>query len=194
MDEMFQNSAAQDIMDKTAPQFMMRMNRVVLNSVIGAMCRITAPAKSRGQQNLTVRTIVKRTQWTEGRACQAACIAQRCDCFYQQLKKGRDKLLAHNDLKTSLAGQRSPFPLSQSIGKDVIEQLERLIKLAYEQLGKPWGSPVLRGDEQEILRALSDSLLFQRVLKDQRLPRELKTDIRLWRSKSIEKLFDTKRQ
>ena len=92
--------------------------------------------------------------------------------------------------KTTLAGQWFPFPLSPSIGKDVIEQLEQLIKLAYEQFGKPWGSVLLRGDEREILRALNDSLLFQRVLKDRRLPRELGTDIRLWRSESIKKLFD----
>ena len=189
--EVFHNPAARDIMDKTAPQFMMRMNMVVLNSVIGAMCRITEPAKSHGQQNLTVRTIVKRTKWTEGRDSQAECIAQRCDCFYQQLKKGRDKLLAHNDLKTTLAGQPFPFPLSPSSGKDVIEQLEQLIKLAYEQFGKPWESVLLRGDEREILTALNDSLLYERALKDCRLPEELRTEMLLWRLESVKNLFDT---
>lgn len=48
MNELFLNPTAQAIMDKTAPQFMMRMNRVVLNTMIGAMCRITEPARSRG--------------------------------------------------------------------------------------------------------------------------------------------------
>ena len=76
----------------------------------------------------------------------------------------------------------------------MIEQLEQLIKLAYEQFGKPPESVVLLGDEREILRALNDSLLFQRVLKDHRVPKELGTDIRLWRLESVEKLFDTKRQ
>ena len=90
--------------------------------------------------------------------------AQRCDCFYQQLKKGRDKLLAHNDLKSALDGQRFPFPLPQSIGKDVIEQLESLIKLAYEQFEKPGGSVILLGDEREFIRALNDSLLYERAL------------------------------
>ena len=184
MDELFQNPAAQDIMDKTAPQFMMRMNRVVLNSTIGAMCRITEPARSRGQQNLTVRTIVKRILWNDGRDSQAERIAQRCDCYHQQLKKGRDKLLAHNDLKTALAGQWFPFPLPPSIGKDVIEQLERLIKLASEQCGLPPSRVVLRGDEHEFIKALNDSLLYKRALMDCRLPEELRTDMLLWRLES----------
>ena len=192
MDELFQNPAAQDIMDKTAPQFMMRMNRVVLNSMIGAMCRITEPTRSRGQQNLTVRTIVKRILWTEGRDSQAERIAQRCDCFHQQLKKGRDKLFAHNDLKTALAGQWFPFPLPPSIDKDVIEQLERLIKLASEQCGRPSSPVVLRGDERKFIKALNDSLLYERTLNDPRLSEKLRSDMLLWRLDA--KLFDLPRQ
>ena len=190
INKLFHNPAAQAVMNETAPQFMLKMNREVLNSVIGAMCRITEPAKSHGQENLTVQTIVKGTQWTEGRDSEAKRIAQRCDGFYRQLKEGCDKLLAHNDLKTALDDQRSPFPLPPSINKDVIEQLESLIKLAYEQFGKTWGgSVILRSDERDFIKALNDSLLYERVLKDSRLPKELGTDMRLWRlefSKTLE--------
>ncbi|MDE0026860.1 MAG: hypothetical protein OXP69_20815 [Spirochaetaceae bacterium] len=190
MDELFQNPAAQAIMNKTAPQFMMKMNREVLNSVIGAMCRITEPAKSHGQQNLTVQAIVKGTQWTEGRDSEAKCIAQRCDGFYRQLKEGRHKLLAHNDLKIALDDQWSPFPLPPSIGKDVIEQLESLIKLAYEQYGiRGDGRVILLGDEREFIKRLNDSLLYERALKDCRLPKELQSDMIVWRLESSRELF-----
>ena len=48
-------------MDRTAPQFTKVINRVTVNAMIGAMCRITEPATTpRGQQNLTVRSIEKR--------------------------------------------------------------------------------------------------------------------------------------
>ena len=190
MNELFQNRAAQAVMNETAPQFMMRMNGVVLNSVIGAMYRITEPAKSHGQQNLTVQTIVKGTQWTEGRDSEAKRIAQRCDGFNQQLKEGRHKLLAHNDLKTALDDQWYPFPLPSSICEDVIEQLESLIKLAYEQFEIPGdGKVILRGDEREFIKRLNDSLLYERVLKDSRLPKELRSDMIEWRFESSRKLF-----
>jgi hypothetical protein len=154
------------------------------------MCRITGPAKSHGQQNLTVQTIVKGTQWTEGRDSEAKRIAQRCDGFYQQLKEGRHKLLAHNDLKTALDEQRSPFPLPPSIGEDVIKQLESLIKLAYEQFEIPGdGRVILRGDELEFIKCLNDSLLYERVLKDCRLPKELRSDMIVWRFESSKELF-----
>lgn len=169
---------------------MMKMNREVLNSVIGAMCRITEPAKSHGQQNLTVQAIVKGTQWTEGRDSEAKCIAQRCDGFYRQLKEGRHKLLAHNDLKIALDDQWSPFPLPPSIGKDVIEQLESLIKLAYEQYGiRGDGRVILLGDEREFIKRLNDSLLYERALKDCRLPKELQSDMIVWRLESSRELF-----
>ena len=190
MNELFQNPAAQAIMNETAPQFMMKMNREVLNSMLAAMCRITEPAKSHGQQNLTVQTIVKGTQWTEGRDSEAKRIAQLCDGFYRQLKVGRDKMLAHNDLKTALDDQWSPFPLPPSIGKDVIEQLESLIKLAYEQFEQTWGgSVILLGDERELIKGLNDSLLYERALKDCRLPKELRTDMLVWRLESSKELF-----
>ncbi len=190
IDELFQNPSAQDIMNNTAPKFMMKMNGLVLNSVIGAMSRITEPATSHGHQNLTVRTVVKRLIWTDGRGSQAERIAQRCDCFHQQLKKGRDKLLAHNDLQTALAGKLFPFPLPPSIGKDVIVQLELLIELASEQYGLSKGRVVLCGDERQFIKALNDSLLFERTLKDCRLPRELRSDMLVWRLESGEKLFE----
>lgn len=132
---------------------------------------------------------MKQIPWTEGRASQAERIAQRCDCFHQRLKKGRNKLLAHNDLKTALAGQEAPFPRPPSIGKDVIEQLELLIKLASEQCGLPSTRVVLRSDEREIIKALKDSLLYERALKDPRLPEELRTEMLLWRLDDIERQY-----
>lgn len=192
MDELFQNPVAQGIMDKTAPQFMMKMNMIVLNSILGAMCRITEPAKSHGQQNLTIRTIVKRILWTDGRAPQAEQIAQRCDCFHRLLKEGRNKLLAHNDLKTALDDKR--FPLPPRIAKDVIEQLECLIKLAYEQDGRPWSSVVLMGDERCFIRALNDSLLYERALDDPRLSGELRSEMLLWRLEAAERHTDSLRR
>ena len=168
-------------MDRTAPQFMKLMNRVTVNSLIGAMCRITEPASTHGQQNLTVRSIEKRLPWTDGRKPEAEQIAQRCDCLHRQLKKGRNKRLAHNDLNTILADTGFPLPLK--IAKEVIDQLECLIELAYAQSGPPLGGVVLggKGDVRDFKKALGDSVLYERALADPRLPEDLKTEMLLWR-------------
>ena len=181
VDELFLNPAAQDVMERTAPQFLKVMNLVTINSVIGAMCRITEPAKTFGQQNLTVRAIVEETPWTDGRDQEAEQIVERCDCLHQQLKEGRNKHLAHNDLDTILNDRR--FPLPADIAKKVIEQLELLIKLVYAQHGQAWSRGVLggRGDVVYFRKALGDSLLYRRALDDDRLPKDLKTDMLLWK-------------
>lgn len=181
VDELFQNPAAQDIMERTAPRFLKVMNHVTINSAIGAMCRITEPAKTFGQQNLTARSIVEETRWTDGRAQEAEQIAERCDCLHQRLKERRNKLLAHNDLDAILTDRR--FPLPADIAKKVIEQLELLIKLVFAQYGRAWSPVVLggRGDVVSFRKALGDSLLYERALDDERLSKDLKTDMLLWR-------------
>ena len=114
------------------------MNRVTVNSLIGAMCRITEPASTHGQQNLTVRSIEKRLPWTDGRKLEAEQIAQRCDCLHRQLKKGRNKRLAHNDLNTILAD--TGFPLPPKIAKEVIDSWSASLSSHTRSPDHPWAA------------------------------------------------------
>ena len=181
LDELFQNPSAQNIMEGTALDFMLKINILTHNSLINGLSRITEPAETHGHRNLTVEHLVGNIHWTEGRGVQAKEIAKRCKCFHRQLKEGRNKIGAHNDLETTLTDRT--FPLPENLCKQVIEQLECLMRLAHAQLGIGGGRVVLGacGDVLDFRKAIGDSLLYDRALSDERMPRELKKDMSLWR-------------
>ena len=181
LDELFQNPAAQEIMERTAYDFMLTMNTLTHNSLINGMSKITESAETFGNRNLTVEHVVGIVCWTEGRGVDAREIAEHCRSYHLQLKEGRNKIGAHNDLETALTDRT--YPVQENLGKQVIEQLECLVQLAFEQLGLGDGRVVLGlpGDVFDFGKALGDSLLYDRTLADERLPSDLKMDMLLWR-------------
>ena len=188
IDELFQNKTAQQIMEKTASDFMLLMNRLTVNSLLNSLSRITEPAQTFGKENFTVARVVDELVWTEGRDIEAQRIKQQCDGFHGRLKEGRNKRLAHNDLGTSLTNRR--FPLPENLPKEIIEQLESLIRIACEQHGRS-GRPVTLGTDGDVIDfriALGDSLLYRRALDDRRLPELMKEDMLLWRLELSDKL------
>ena len=168
-------------MERTAYDFMLTMNTLTHNSLINGLSRITESAETFGRRNLTVEHVVGIVCWTEGRGVDAAEIAERCRSYHSQLKDGRNKIGAHNDLETTLTDRA--FPLPENLAKQVIKELECLVQLACEQLRMGDGRVVLGvgGDVFDFRRALGDSLLYDRALKDERLPSDLKMDMSLWR-------------
>ena len=181
IDELFQNTFAQHIMETTAYSFMRLMNELTVNSLLNSLSRITEPATTLGKENLTVERVVDEMVWTEGRDIKAQRIKERCDCFHELLKEGRNMRLAHNDLGTSLTDRG--FPLPEGLHKEAIEQLESLISIAYEQDGRSGTSVILleEGDVIDFRKALGDSLLYRRALEDSRLPESMKEAMLLWR-------------
>ena len=181
LDELFQNPAAQEIMERTAYDFMLTMNILTHNSLINGLSRITESAETFGHRNLTVEHVVGIVCWTEGRGVDARELAERCRSYNRQLKEGRNKIGAHNDLETTLTDRT--YPLQENLGKQVIEQLECLVPLAFEQLGLGDGRVVLDlpGDVFDFRKALGDSLLYDRTLADERLPSDLRMDMLRWR-------------
>ena len=181
LDELFQNPVAQEIMDHTAREFMHVMNKLTVNSLWNSLSRITEPAQTFGHKNLSVERVVKEVTWTESRDIEARRIKERCDGFHGLVKEGRNKRLAHNDLGTSLTSRG--FPVPEKLHKEIIAELERLIRLASEQYGKPRRPVVLsaEGCVIDFRKALGDSLLYRRALDDPRLPESLTHDMRVWR-------------
>ena len=196
IDELFQNPVAQKIMEETARSFMLLMNKLTVNSLLNSLSRITEPAVTRKKENLTVERLVEKIVWTERRDIEAQRIKERCDCFHRLLKEGRNRRLAHNDLETSLTNRG--FPLSEDLHKEIIKELESLIRIACEQHGRS-GRPVILGglgegekedvgDVFDFRKTLGDSLLYRRALDDPRLPESMKRDMLLWRLELSDKM------
>ena len=119
---------------------------------------------------------------------QVGSVKERCDGFHGLLKEGRNKRLAHNDLGTSMTNRR--FPLPGNLLKEIIEQLESLIRIACEEHGRS-GRSVFLGTEGDVIdfrMALGDSLLYRRALEDPRLPESMKEVMLLWRRDLSDKM------
>ena len=182
LDELFENPTAKEIMNTTAQTFWSIMKRLTVNSLLRNLSLITEHAETGGKHhNLTVEYIIKTIEWTNGREQKAQEILTKCKGFYGKLKDGRNKRLAHNDLDSCLSDRA--FPLPSDIHKRVIKQLQSLIDLAYEQHGEPSGGPVIisvPGDVMDFRKTLGTPRLYERVLKDPRLPRDLKNEMPRW--------------
>ena len=181
LDELFENPTAKEIMNTTAHRFWYRMKLLTVNSLLTDLSLITEHAETGKHQNLTVEYIIKTIEWTNGREQEAQEILTKCKGFYGKLKDGRNKRLAHNDLDSCLSDRA--FPLPSDIHKRVIKQLQSLIDLAYAQHGELSGGPVtisVPGDVIDFRKTLGTPRLYERVLKDPRLPRDLKNDMSEW--------------
>ncbi len=91
----------QKIMDERSPTFARDIGDALAEYVILSACRVTDPAVDpRGNENLTVETIVKTAaEGTETRKALEA-LAIQLDAFGAKLRPVRNKLLAHADRVT----------------------------------------------------------------------------------------------
>ena len=142
VDELFQNAAAQKLMEDTAPEFLKVMNRLTINNLILSLCRTTEPAQTGTHSNLTVQQVVNSTCWDDCRKPRVKQIEKRCDSFHSELKGVRDKLLAHKDLEWIMK-KNIRSCLSEDIHKKVKKVLEQLdcldptlVRATWESVGR----------------------------------------------------------
>jgi hypothetical protein len=118
-----------------------------------AICRLSDPAKSPGQQNLSVAALVDKLPHIDGLDALRQDFDQKC----QPVRKHRNKRVAHNDLRTALKPSENPLP---NIGRlqidSILSSAARLMSHVYQWCveGELRFEPIGIGDGKDLLHWL----------------------------------------
>lgn len=167
-EELFADVDSQKMMEKTAPSFFHDLNNVVVDYLLLQFAKITDPAATGCKENLTVDYLVNTIQWTEEWKKQLIPLRDRAMKLRPYLKDGRNRILAHSDLKTTMTGEKlGGFPEGED--KEFLDALENLCNLAYKGcFSSVFGkiSVGTAGDVLDFKKVLRKALAFDKALTE----------------------------
>lgn len=132
-------------------QLLAHLGMVTQRDLLHQIAKLHDPAKQFGQNNLSIGFIIDNGFWDRETRMRLSMVRAKLDAFAALLREARNKLTAHNDLATILAGQ----PLGQfPIGAD-IEYFKDLQELMDIVAGTPRPfNDVVRNDARIFVEAL----------------------------------------
>jgi hypothetical protein len=106
--ELFEDSDAQKLMEQTAKQFFLDINRVWIDHFLLEIAKITDPAQSgmNGKyDNFTIANIIGSINWPQDTFRELSRLNKSVNLFRRYILKARNKLLAHYDKNVYLSGK-----------------------------------------------------------------------------------------
>jgi hypothetical protein len=122
--ELFGKSQNTNLLSELAPASFNVILETLQNDVTMAICRLSDPPKSMGQENLSFATLVKNGAEIEGVEDLVAEFQRMCEPVRQR----RNKRVSHRDLNSVINPSENPLP---GISK---EQIDMIVKKAADIL------------------------------------------------------------
>jgi hypothetical protein len=114
-------------------QFLAHLGIVMQRDLLHQIAKLHDPARQFGENNLSIGFIIDNGLWDRETRMRLSLVRAKLDAFAELLRQARNKLTAHNDLATVLAGK----PLGQfPVGADV-EYFKNLQELVDIVAGEP---------------------------------------------------------
>jgi hypothetical protein len=177
-----QGNAQRHLLKEAAPDFFEAAKRMMRESLFLQFCRITDPAGSGKQQNLSTNTLLKIVLWPSDVRLRLEELNNQMMCFRKYVEPARNKRGAHTDLKSEVE-QLTLGGFPPGSDKRFLGDLEEFLSIAHEHLGMPFSRslPVADGARQLVRRLLKSRLydscascsVDERVEALQRVEREL---------------------
>jgi hypothetical protein len=162
------------LLRRTAPKFFGIIQRVLLDSIILSISRLTDPDRSAGRDNLSLMRLVTHISAEHDadlydRASQALeDLSNHCAPF----RPHRNQRIAHIDLNTALHPNPAPLPAFDGqriqIALEKIAELMNMIELHFDDATTAYDQVVIEGDGDRLILLLSQAVEY-RKLKAKRL-------------------------
>lgn len=150
-----------EIANRTAPRFFVLVQRLLWNEALISISRLTAPLKSRGKENLTVRLLPQLIQDPELRSEVEDVVINLIETA-DFANKWRNRHLAHRDLLLALDQPTEPLPTAT---RGAIEEclagladVMNAAELPYMNGTTAYSHSVSSGGARELLYWLRDGL------------------------------------
>jgi hypothetical protein len=165
---LFENDESITLMNKTAPSFFDDLSKILRNYILLEFSKITDPAATYGNENLTVDNLIQSIDWPQDLQDKLTVLSNKAKDFRSHILGARHKQLAHIDKKASLAGKTlGAFPE----GKDEVflKTLQEVCDITHKAcFGTIVGQMILAkpGDVINFRKALENAVAFNQLLSE----------------------------
>jgi hypothetical protein len=163
------NQRDMDLLNSVAPKLFEDLNRILINNLFLQFSKITDPARTGKNANLTTNYLVEEIAWPDEVRQNLQDSNQRLKMFRKYIEKARSKRIAHADLPAQLEkmGTLGGFP--EGTDTRFLEGLQAFINIAYGHFHQGSVYPIDPGttstDTHQLIRALEKAILYDRCSK-----------------------------
>ncbi len=166
--ELFEDTAAQQLMEQTAHVFFLDMMKVLHGYLLLEFAKITDKPKSRNHENFTVTNLIhsNRSMFAKNVFEKLCLLNKEINSFRKLIDSVRDKYLAHSDKNTRISEPTlGKFPEKED--DKFIHTLQEIASIMHEAcfgsnlLGE---NPVVHGGVRDFKDALCDAVAFRKAL------------------------------
>lgn len=166
--ELFEDDEARALMEQTAKQFFLDINRILISHFLLEVAKITDPPKSKGHENFTVATILQSIDWPKNVYDDLRRLNNLVNTFRKYIVVARHKVLAHYDKETSLSWTvLGEFPERED--EKLMDALEEMANILHEAcFGSIFGSitVTMPGDVLDLKSALRRAVAFKKLFAE----------------------------
>jgi hypothetical protein len=145
------NAELEQLVHTHCAQYLAHLGIVTQRDVLHQIAKLHDPARQFGQSNLSIGFIIDNGVWDRETRMRLSLLKAKLDAFASLLRDARNKLTAHNDLATILAGQ----PLGRFPAVADIEYFKDLQELVAIVAGTPRPfNDLVRNDARAFVEAL----------------------------------------
>jgi hypothetical protein len=156
-----------NLLDKVASRFFGDLNTIMIGYLLTQICKLTDPAKTLGNPNLTTNYLVEYLPWPPDVKEELLKISLKLVSFRKYIVDARNKILSHNDLTTIVKGNTlGAFPAGEE--KVFWDNLQNFVSIAY---GHYFGNiypinAVSQYDADDLIEALKKSIDYDEYFVD----------------------------
>ncbi len=157
-----------DLYTSTAPLCFHDLNRILIAHLVVQFSKITDPAKSQGQSNLTTNYILEEIHWPDDVRQKLREVNERLMAFRGKIKSARNKRSAHFDLIAQIERREDLGEFPKGDDEQFLRDLETFVSIAYGHVhdGRPISiEPAISTDTHQLVRALEKSVVLDRCSK-----------------------------
>lgn len=174
--ELFTEEENKKLLDTTGRLFFETVEESFRYDMALTICRLSDPSKTSDQENLSINTLIEKCESITGLT--ELCNSLKTVC--EPVRKYRNKIISHSDLKISLKPDDNPLP---SISKTDIDNIILLIQRIFSLVSSHYGNEaqifftrLLVGGTDELIYLLNQGMeAYKRnmeALKKENIPEE----------------------
>jgi hypothetical protein len=148
-----------------APYFFNDFGRIITRTLVLHICRLTDPARSLGQANLTTNYVLEELPWPEDVKDQLALFNCPLMAFRKKLNPARNKRIAHIDLHSQINRIEAMGRFEKGEDAKFFIDLQSFFDVAYRHVHAAFAPPIRVGgstDTHKVLRAIEKATLYDR--------------------------------
>ena len=157
-----------ELCHSVAPMYFHDVNRILIEHLILQFCKITDPAKTRNDANLTTNFILEEFNWPASIREKLRSVNERLMTFRKYITKARSKRVAHVDLTAQVERLEALGEFPEGADKQFFVDLQSFVDIAYGHLHNGEPRPIDVGmatDTYKLIKALEKSVLHDRCQK-----------------------------